>query len=228
MNPHSNARERQYDAKFLTGATSPGQFPPEDRPEIALAGRSNVGKSTLVNRLLNRRKLARVGATPGRTREINFFEIDGGWYCVDLPGYGYAQVGRELRWDWERLIGGYLERRRNLRAVLLLVDLRRGLGDLDRQMIALLESTGTAFQPVGTKSDKLGGNPRREAVRTLDREVASLARYAMGSVLPCSALDGNGLEPLRTLVESLVAPPPLAEEAAPEPTPPPTPLPVPE
>ncbi len=194
----------QYQARFVTGAVAPRQFPEERLPEVAFAGRSNVGKSSLLNKLLNRRKLARVSRTPGRTREINFFQVDDRWLFVDLPGYGFAQVQHRQRKVWDQVIGGYLNQRRTLRAVILLLDPRRGVTDLDQGVIDHLEREGITYLPVVTKVDKLKSNPRRQALRTLERQLQQQARFALLPVVPVSSRSGDGIQALwRRLAEIL-------------------------
>ena len=193
-----------YPALFIGGAVSPRQFPPEQLPEVAFAGRSNVGKSSLLNRLLNRRHLARVSRTPGRTREINFFNIGERWIFVDLPGYGYAQVEQRQRQVWDQAIGGYLAHRRTLRAVILLLDLRRGVTPLDLELIGHLETVGVSYLPVATKIDKLKSNARRQAVTEMTRQLQQSARFALLPLVCVSSLSGDGLQDLWRRLEALL------------------------
>ncbi|NLP17712.1 MAG: YihA family ribosome biogenesis GTP-binding protein [Firmicutes bacterium] len=148
--------------KFEISAASPGQFPRDGLPEIAFVGRSNVGKSSLLNNLVRRRDLARVSKTPGKTRLINFFRLDDCCYFVDLPGYGYAKVPKAMQIEWAHLLENYLEHRRELVGVVQLVDLRHPPTADDCQMLAWL----TAFQipviVVGTKADKISRGRRRQ------------------------------------------------------------------
>ncbi|MEO5347301.1 MAG: ribosome biogenesis GTP-binding protein YihA/YsxC [Magnetococcus sp. YQC-9] len=190
---------------FLVGALSGHQFPPDDLAEVAFAGRSNVGKSSLLNRLLNRRNLARVSRTPGRTREINFFAVGSQGRFVDLPGYGYAAVGAKQRMVWDRVAEAYFKQRRCLRGVILLIDLRRGLMDLDLDLIAYLEARGIGFLPVATKIDKLNANPRRQALITLEKSLKEQTRLAMAPPLAVSSLSGDGLAALWAQLEKILA-----------------------
>ncbi|MBF0614503.1 MAG: YihA family ribosome biogenesis GTP-binding protein [Magnetococcales bacterium] len=183
-------------AHFLTGAVSHNQFPPDDLPEIALAGRSNVGKSSLLNRLINRRNLARVSRTPGRTREINFFTLGTLARLVDLPGYGYAAVGQHQRLIWDRVAEAYFSNRRSLRGVILLIDLRRGLLPADLELIHYLEQRGIGFLPVATKIDKLNTNPKNQALRTLTQTLQQHTRLAISPPMPISSLTGTGIPEL--------------------------------
>ncbi|MBF0132898.1 MAG: YihA family ribosome biogenesis GTP-binding protein [Magnetococcales bacterium] len=180
-------------AEFVTGAVNAKGFPTASVPEIAFAGRSNVGKSSLLNRLLNRKNLARVSRTPGRTREINFFSVGGTWMFVDLPGYGYAKVARDQRQSWDQVMEHYLGQRSELRAVIILLDLRRGITDLDRDLMALLALKGVPWLPVATKMDKLKSNPRRQAVRELQEAVARVPGFGMPPVVTVSSHTDEGL-----------------------------------
>lgn len=208
VNPASNKQpspQSPYQAEFITGAVDPKGFPDEAMPETAFAGRSNVGKSSLLNRLLNRRKLARVSKTPGRTREINFFSVDNRFLFVDLPGYGFAKVEKQKRDVWDRSIGGYLSSRRNLRGVILLLDLRRGVTDLDRALMRHLAEQGISYLPVATKIDKLRSNPRRQAIKKLSVELEQSPGFAILPVVPVSAQTGEGINNLWQRVEELLA-----------------------
>lgn len=211
MLERSMAIPRSYEAAFVVGAVSAQQFPPETQPEVAFMGRSNVGKSSLLNKLLNRRKLARVSRTPGRTREINFFQVGEGWGFVDLPGYGYAKVGRGQRRVWDRAMGEYLDQRRNLRAVVLLLDLRRGLGDMDREVIQHLEGRGIAYLPVAAKIDKLKSNARRQALLALTAQLEQTGQFALLPLVAVSALNGTGIADLRKRLEAILGDAAVAE-----------------
>jgi len=142
-------------AEFVVGAARSDQFPKDDLPEIAFAGRSNVGKSSLLNMLVGRRALARTSATPGKTQQINFFRLDRRIMFVDLPGYGYARVSKTDRQAWALLIERYLSHRPNLRLVVSLIDIRHPPTALDRDMFAWLDAIGVPFLVVLTKYDKV-------------------------------------------------------------------------
>lgn len=157
-------------AKFVGSATGPRDFPRDGAPEIAFAGRSNVGKSSLLNRLLGRRKLARVSKTPGRTQTINFYRVNGTFYFVDLPGYGYAKISERVRRSWAPMVEGYLRDRDALRAVVMIVDARHPPTPLDQDMWAWLDTARIPHVVVLTKGDKVNRGVRRQR-----REVAASA-----------------------------------------------------
>ncbi|MBF0370754.1 MAG: YihA family ribosome biogenesis GTP-binding protein [Magnetococcales bacterium] len=191
--PHSS---QTLPVEFVTSALKLSEFPPADLPEVAVVGRSNVGKSALLNRLFNRKKLVRVSRTPGCTRRINFFQVKERWWFVDLPGYGFAKVNRQEHRGWEQAIGDYLDHRRNLRAVLLLMDLRRGITDIDREMILFLEERGIPLLPVATKIDKLKPNARRQGIVQINKQLKPLAQFALMPVAATSSLKGDGIPEL--------------------------------
>ena len=139
---------------FAAGVDALPRLPDATLPEIAFAGRSNVGKSTLINAITGRTALARVSHTPGRTQQLNFFDIAGRMFLVDMPGYGYAKVSKDKRSDWENLIRAYLRGRPTLRCVFVLVDSRHGLKDSDRDIMAMLDETAVPYRIILTKADK--------------------------------------------------------------------------
>ncbi len=159
-------------ANFVTSAVGPKQYPPPELPELAFVGRSNVGKSSLLNSLLNRKKLVKTSSTPGKTQMINFFEVNKQFMFADLPGYGFAKVPHAVKKKWQKLIEGYLLDREALVAVVFLVDIRRKPGDLDLDMKHWLETCGIDYIAVATKSDKLKGHERKKQIQRL-REVFS-------------------------------------------------------
>ena len=187
--------------EFLGGMASAGGWRPEARlPEVAFAGRSNVGKSSLINRLVNRRKIARVSNTPGRTREINFFEVNGQFLLVDLPGYGYARVSREARAAWRPLIEGYLRGSPTLKGVVQLLDVRRHPSTDDLQMLDFLAHVGTPTLVVATKMDKLKNAEREPRIG----ELATEAGVEVSQVIPFSAVSGEGRDELAAAILALV------------------------
>ena len=179
------------------------QLPPGGLPEIAFLGRSNVGKSSLINTLLGRRKLVRVSAKPGCTRAINFFLINHKWHFVDLPGFGYARVSRDVQAGWGRLVMAYLEDRENLQGVVLLLDGRRDPGEEERFLWEFLLAHGRMVIPVLTKADKLKTGERAKALRRILEALQPL-RLAAEDFVWFSALTGEGRENLwRRLLERL-------------------------
>ena len=181
-------------------AADGGWRPPPRLPEVAFAGRSNVGKSSLINRLLNRKKAARVSNTPGRTREINFFEVNGQFVLADLPGYGYARISKEQRAAWRPLIEGFLRNNPLLRGVVQLLDARHPPSDDDLQMLDFLASVGTPTLVVATKIDKLKPAERAARVEGLARE----AGVDVDQIIPFSAITGDGRDELAKAIVELV------------------------
>src|SRR5579859_676262 len=150
--------------RFLTGAADPGGLPPPGLPEIAFAGRSNVGKSSLINAVAGRRALARVSNTPGRTQQVNFFAVGDWLMVVDLPGYGYAEAPKDTVAGWTDLIKLYLKGRVTLRHVLLLIDGRHGVKPNDHEIMTLLDRAAVPYQIVLTKADKIGAAEARKVI----------------------------------------------------------------
>ncbi len=161
------------ECRFISGAADDSGLPDESLPEIAFLGRSNVGKSSLVNALTGRRTLARTSNTPGRTQQINFFALDRRLMLVDLPGYGYAAVSKSAVQAWTRLVQRYLRGRASLRRVCLLIDSRHGIKEPDHPVMALCDMAGLSYQVVLTKIDKLGPNARDAIVAGVAAELAS-------------------------------------------------------
>lgn len=192
------------EARFVAAAVGQEAIPPDGLPEIAFAGRSNVGKSSLINALCGRRVLARTSRTPGRTRQLNFFEIPGRLVLVDLPGYGHAEAAKSEIARWNRLLRGYMQTRAALRRTCLLIDARRGLTETDRPLLGLLDGCGASYQVVLTKLDKL---PAGEIDAMARRIAAELAGHpaAHPEIHLTSARDGRGLAALRAALGSLAA-----------------------
>lgn len=160
-------------AEFLLSVHQPGQLPPGGRPEVAFLGRSNVGKSSLINALLGRRGLVRTSSRPGCTRALNFFLINGRWYFVDLPGFGYAAVSKSLKAAWGRLVMAYLANRENLAAVVLLQDGRRVPGPEELFLWEFFREQGIAVIPVLTKADKLKQGERAKQLKNIAAALAA-------------------------------------------------------
>ncbi|RMA93035.1 ribosome biogenesis GTP-binding protein YihA/YsxC [Hydrogenothermus marinus] len=158
--------------EFIKSAVKPEDYPPPDKPEVAIVGRSNVGKSSLINSLLNK-KIAKVSATPGKTRLINFFKINDNFYFVDLPGYGYASVSKAERKKWQKMMDLYFQTRENLKLVILLVDSRHKPTNLDFIMKEYLEALEIPYIVVGTKLDKLNQSEKAKAKKII-KEVLEL------------------------------------------------------
>jgi GTP-binding protein len=196
---------RVVSAAIVESAGRIDQFPRGERPEVAFAGRSNVGKSSLINRLLGRRGLARTSSTPGRTRTINFYLVNQAVLFADLPGYGYAKVSRSLQEDWWALVEGYLTHRVPLRGVVHLVDARHPPTDRDQGLQDFLVAVGAPSVIVLTKADKVPRGQRR-AVQAAAAHLLGLARPEMG--LFFSAETGEGAPELWRAVDALLAAPP--------------------
>ena len=195
--------------EFLGGQASvTGWRPTSELPEIAFSGRSNVGKSSLLNKLVRRKALARVSATPGKTREINFFRVNDAFHLVDLPGYGYARVSKSAREAWRPLIEGFLETSRHLRGVVQLVDARHPPSKDDLRMMDFLASLGVPTIVVATKVDKLSRADREPTLAAL----AARLGVEDEQLIPFSARTGEGRDDLAQAVVSLLAEPPWREQ----------------
>jgi len=192
------------ECRFVIGAAKEAQLPTPGQPEIGFAGRSNVGKSSLLNALAGRKSLARVSGTPGATRQLNFFDLGGRAYLVDLPGYGFARAGKQDIAEWNSLIRAYLRGRASLRRLCLLIDARRGVGEPDRKIRALLDEAAQSYQLVLTKTDKLPEKAVAEVVETLQRETAGRGA-CHPEVLATSAETGAGIPELRAVLAAVVS-----------------------
>ena len=198
--------------EFLGGMASPSGWRPEPTlPEVAFAGRSNVGKSSLINKLLRRSKAARVSNTPGRTREINFFRVNDKFILVDLPGYGYARVAKNRKAEWKPMIDAYLRGSQTLRGIVQLLDIRHDPTNDDIQMLDFLSEVGVPTMIVMTKTDKLTKSQAATRIATI---VASLG-LDEEQVIPFSSVTGLGRDELAEAVMSLVNIP-AATESPPE------------
>jgi GTP-binding protein len=186
------------EAEFAGAIGRPGQAPPAELRQVAIAGRSNVGKSSLLNAVVGRKKIARVSGTPGKTREINFYAIDDRFFLVDLPGYGFARAPEPVREAWKRLIEDYLSNNDRLHGLVLLLDARRGVQEADRQLLDYLAAREIPVLIVLTKIDKLNRSGQARAVGQVREELD----LPTDQVLATSARTGQGVDSLR---ESLLA-----------------------
>lgn len=189
-----------HDVQFLDSIYRLSKLPAPELPEIAFAGRSNVGKSSLINRLINRKGLVKVSSSPGKTQALNFFIADQSLYLVDLPGYGYAKVPKDLRAGWSKLITGYLETREVLRVVVVILDIRHSLKSHDLELVAWLRSKGIPFLPVYNKVDKLSGNERARQAADLDKSLV----IAKENRVLFSATTGYGKDELLYSLDSFM------------------------
>lgn len=188
---------------FVMGAARLEQLPEADRPEIAFAGRSNVGKSSLINALTGRKTLARTSNTPGRTQQLNYFDLgEGRFYLVDLPGYGFAEAPKKNVDEWSRLTMNYLRGRPTLKRVFILIDARRGVGDVDKATLKKLDEAAVIYQVVLTKTDKLKPS-EREPVLKKATEAIRKHPAAHPVVLATSSEKGDGIEALRAEITTL-------------------------
>ena len=197
-------------ATFVISAARLDQLPPPGPPEVCFAGRSNAGKSSAINVLTNQRRLAFSSKTPGRTRLINMFGLPdplepGEWlgHLVDLPGYGYAAVNRNMQQEWDIVLGGYLRDRPSLAGVVLVMDIRRGVTDLDRRLSEWIAPSGRPVLVLLTKADKLPYGQRLKAVAAVRKELATLGKLA---AVPFSATHRIGLEEATAHIENWISP----------------------
>lgn len=205
--PDQFARERgrlmfAAPVEFLKGVVAMSGMPPDDRMEVCFAGRSNVGKSSLINALTNRKNLARASNTPGRTQEINFFTTEDGPYLVDLPGYGYAEAPVAIVRKWQELLKAYLSGRATLRRVFVLIDTRHGIKSVDEEILTLLDRSAVTFQVVMTKADKVG---KTEREKNINQVKAALTKHvaAYPEIIVTSSEKGDGIETLRAVIANL-------------------------
>lgn len=188
-------------AEFITTAVESSQYPNLDLPEIALAGRSNVGKSSLINTLVNRKSLARVGNTPGKTRVINFYNVNDALLLVDLPGYGYAKVSKEEKQSWARLTETYLTSRKHLKVILLLVDIRHDPTEDDVLMREYILGSGRSLIVVATKADKINRSEQKKHIENI-RNCLNLDEDI--PIIPFSAMKRQGIDEVWNAVETMM------------------------
>ncbi|KAB7613297.1 YihA family ribosome biogenesis GTP-binding protein [Amylibacter sp. SFDW26] len=190
-------------AEFLKGVVAMDGMPPADRLEVCFAGRSNVGKSSLINALTGRKALARTSNTPGRTQEINFFTLGEEHYLVDVPGYGFANAPVAIVEKWQRLLKAYLSGRQSLRRVFLLIDSRHGAKPVDEEIMTLLGRSAVTFQVILTKCDKPRG---KELEKSLQRTKDVLQKHpaAFPEIILTSSEKGDGIDTLRSVIATLI------------------------
>ncbi len=189
---------------FVCGVAALPQLPDSSLPEVAFAGRSNVGKSSLLNALTGRKALARTSHTPGRTQQLNFFNLGGALMLVDLPGYGYAKVSKSQKKQWNKLIRDYLRGRPTLRCVFILVDSRHGLKDSDREIMTMLDEAAVSYRIIMTKTDKTKQAERESATAAIE---TALARHgaAVPGVALTSAHKDHGINELQAVIAAYAA-----------------------
>jgi GTP-binding protein len=185
-------------SEFIIAAGTPGLFPKDRLPEIAFFGRSNVGKSSLLNALTGQKRLAFTSSTPGRTQTINFYRIDGSFYFVDLPGYGYARVPPQVALEWKKLIEQYLEKRNTLKLSCLILDARRGWMEKDLELKRWLEYHGRPYLVIATKIDKLNQSEAERGLRAIRQEGVE--------PLPFSAHTGRGVREIWQAITNTLQP----------------------
>ncbi len=187
---------------FLKGVVAMSGLPPADRVEVCFAGRSNVGKSSLINALTGRKALARASNTPGRTQEINYFTAGDSHYLVDLPGYGYAEAPVAVVAKWQTLLKSYLGGRQTLRRAFVLIDMRHGIKKVDDEILTLLDRSAVTFQVVLTKADKIKAS-EHEKILTQVRAALQKHPAAYPEIVVTSSEKGDGIETLRAIIAAM-------------------------
>ncbi|MCG9680263.1 ribosome biogenesis GTP-binding protein YihA/YsxC [Vibrio sp. Isolate24] len=189
---------------FITSAPDIRHMPEDEGIEVAFAGRSNAGKSSSLNRLTNQKSLAKTSKTPGRTQLINLFKVTDGCHIVDLPGYGFAQVPLEMKKKWQKSLGEYLQKRQSLKGLVVLMDIRHPMKDLDQQLIFWAVDSGIPVQVLLTKADKLKSGARKAQVLKIKKDSAGFGGDV--SVAAFSSLKGIGVDVLRNKLDEWFAP----------------------
>lgn len=193
----------QRPCSFIAGVASLDLLPMPDKTEIAFAGRSNVGKSSLINAVFCKKDLARASSTPGRTQQLNYFDLDGKMYIVDMPGYGYARASDKQIKNWNNLVFTYLKGRPNLRRVFLLIDSRHGIKDKDIEVMKMMDKAAVSYQIVLTKTDKLKADELEKTINAVSKKMSSFIAYHP-ELLITSAEKKEGLTRLRVSLYSLL------------------------
>ena len=188
---------------FMLSVARLEQLPEDTYNEVAFAGRSNVGKSSLINALFNQKKLAKTSATPGRTQQLNFFNFDNKLYLVDLPGYGYAEAPEKLVKQWQAILKTYLRGRPNLRRVFVLIDSRRGIKKEDLEIMKLLDEAAVSYQIILTKADKISASELQKTLSTTAAEIEKHAA-ALPDIISTSSEKKTGLDLVRTEIYSFM------------------------
>lgn len=191
-------------ATFITGAPNLEACPPKTVPEFCFAGRSNVGKSSLINKVTNKRRLARTSNTPGKTQQMNYYKIDDSFYIVDLPGFGFAKVPKKERERWGKDIQNYLLNRETLQLILHLVDSRHPPTKLDEDFFYWMASNGMPFSVIMTKADKLSNNKLASSKKRVKQVLDEMNIEV--PIVPCSAETGRGIDELRSLIKEFINP----------------------
>jgi GTP-binding protein len=186
-------------AEYTVSAVNPRQYPQSNQPEIALVGRSNVGKSSFLNKFMNRRNLARTSSTPGKTQTINFYQINGTWYFVDLPGYGFARVSQATQTGWGRFINEYLEKRKELVGIIQIVDIRHAPSADDVMMHEWLSACGIPYLVAVSKADKIARGQYGKQLHIIKEKLKLPPEIPL---IPCSAQTGEGIEKIADWVEA--------------------------
>ena len=187
--------------EFICSVAKLNQIPTPRFPEIAFSGRSNVGKSSLINTLINRKRLALTSSTPGKTRLLNYYNVNDMFYLVDLPGYGYAKVGRSERDSWKQLIEAYLSNKGHLKGVVQIIDIRHGITKLDKEMLKWLAHINIPTLVIATKSDKLSKSKMIIMTNKINKEIKALG---ISGILPFSAVTKNGRKEIWQSISELL------------------------